>query len=118
DHLLFLGLEEGLHGAALSEDGLDVLGLADVVELPEVEMAGVEQLERFFEHAQGTVASALLGLAGEEGFSTAALHDLADVALAPAVRTAVDGGSIDVIHAQVESALDDRDGGGLVVSTF
>ena len=88
------------------------------MELPQVEMAGVEQLERFLEHADGTVAGALLGLAGEERFGAAPLHDLADIAFAPALRTAVDRRSIDVIDAQIESAFHDRDGDVLVVSAL
>ena len=40
DDLLVVHLDEGFHGAALAEDGVDVFGEADVVQLPEVDVVG------------------------------------------------------------------------------
>ena len=113
-----LHLDEGFHGSALGEDGVDVFGEADVVELPEIDVVGVEELEGLFDHAQGAFAGALLGLGGEEGLVAAGLHDAADVLLAPAVGAAVDGGGVDVVDAEVEGSLDDGDGVVEVVGFF
>ena len=44
DDLLLVRLPQRFHGAALGEDRLDVFGQADVVELPEVQMIGLQQL--------------------------------------------------------------------------
>ena len=109
-HLLLLHLEQRFHGAALGEDLVDIVLRADVVQLPEVDVIGLEQLERLLDHAHGAVARALLGLGGEEGLVAALGHDLADVLLAPALRAAVDGRRVDVVDAQVEGALDDGHG--------
>ena len=67
DDLLVVHLDESFHGSALGEDRVDVFGQADVVELPEIDVVGVEELERLLDHAEGAVAGALLGLGGEEG---------------------------------------------------
>ena len=49
DHLLFVGLLEGFDGSAFGEDLVDVFLNAYVVELPGVDVVGVEELEGDFE---------------------------------------------------------------------
>ena len=44
-HLLLLHLEERFHGPSPGEDGLDIGHDADVVELPEVDVIGLEKLQ-------------------------------------------------------------------------
>src|SRR6516165_8328517 len=78
-------------------------------------MISVEQLERLLDHAHGAVAGALFGFSGNEGLIPAGLHDRADVLLTPALRTAVDRRGVDVVDAQIEGAIDDRDSGVEVV---
>src|SRR5271170_3562329 len=73
-------------------------------------MVGIEQLQRLLDHAQRAVARAFLGLGREERLVAARLHYLAYVLLAPARGAAVDGRGVDVVHAQVERAVDDRYG--------
>ena len=73
-------------------------------------MVGLEQLERFLDHAQGAIARAFLGFCGEEGQIAPVSHHFAHVLLAPAVGTAVDGRGVDVVDAQVERAIDDGHG--------
>ena len=70
-------------------------------------MVGVQQGERLFDHAERTVAGALLCLGGEECLLAARLHDTSDVLFAPALRPAVDGRRVDVVDAEVEGAFDD-----------
>src|SRR6516165_5875108 len=64
DDLLVLHLGEGFHGAAFGEDGVDLLGDANVVEQPEVEVVGLHELEGLFDITEGTVAAALSALGG------------------------------------------------------
>ena len=109
-HLLLLHFEQRFHGAALGEDRIHVGHGADIVQLPQVHVIGLEQLQRFFDHAHGAVAGALAGFGGEEGLVAAVGHHLAHVLLAPALRAAVDGRGVDVVDAQVERALDDGHG--------
>src|SRR6516165_3404243 len=66
DDLLVLQLGEGFHGAAFGEDGVDLLGDANVVEQPEVEVVGLHELEGLFDITEGTVAAALSALGGKE----------------------------------------------------
>ena len=114
-HLLLAGFDEGFDGSALGEDAVHVVLRGDVVELPGVEVIGVEQLQALFEQAQRTVAGAVVRLAGQVGFAAAALHHLADVALAPTVGAAVLRGGVNVVDAEIEGALDDGHGDGGVV---
>jgi hypothetical protein len=80
------------------------------MQLPEVHVVGLEQLQRFLDHAHRIVARPLLGLGGQEGLIAAARHHFADVLLAPALRPAVDRRGVDVVDAQVQRALDDGHG--------
>jgi len=111
-------LDEGFHGSTFGEDGFDVLREADVVELPEIDVVGVEELEGLFDHAKGGFTGALLRLGGDEGFVAAVLQDAADVLLAPALGASVDGGGVDVVDTEVEGALDDGDGVIEVIGFF
>jgi hypothetical protein len=52
DDLLLLHLQQCFHSAALGEDVVDIGHGADVVQLPQVYMVGLEKLERFLDHAQ------------------------------------------------------------------
>jgi uncharacterized membrane protein len=108
--LLLLHFEQRFHRAALGEDFVHIGHGADVVQLPEVDVIGLEQLQRLLDHAHGAVAGALLGLGGEEGLVAAVGHHLADVLLAPALGAAVDRRGVDVVDAEVERALDDGHG--------
>src|SRR5579871_3031269 len=91
DNLLIAGFEQSLHCAALGKDLIDVGHGADIVQLPEIDVIGLQQLQRSFQHPLRAIASALFRLGSEKGFGSAALHDLAYVLLAPALGTAVNG---------------------------
>src|SRR5215469_12051577 len=67
DDLLVLHPGEGFHGAAFGEDGVNLLGDANVVEQPKVEVVGLHELEGLFDIAEGVVAAALPGLGTKEG---------------------------------------------------
>src|SRR5208337_4597827 len=53
--------------------------------------------------------------AGKVHLAAAMLHYLADVALAPALLAAIHRRRIDIVDAEIESALDDGHGNGFVV---
>jgi hypothetical protein len=86
-----------------------------MMQLPCVQVIGVEQLQRLLEQAQRAVAAAVLRLAGQIDLIAARLHHLADVALAPALATAVLRRGIDVVDPEIDGALDDGHGDGFVV---
>src|SRR6516165_8597363 len=102
DDLLVLHLGEGFHGAAVGEDGVDLLGDANVVEQPEVEVVGLHELEGLFDVTEGAVAAALSALGGKEDLVAAVLHDAFYVLLAPALGESVSRGGVDESDAEVE----------------
>jgi len=118
DDLLLTHLGEGFHGAAFCEDGVDLLGDANVVEQPEVEVVGLHELEGLFDIAEGVVAAALPGLGTKEGVVAAVLHHAADVLLAPALGESIAGRRVDEVDAEVEASLDDGNGDVEVVGLF
>ena len=118
DDLLVVHLDEGFHGAAFREDSVDLLGDANVVEQPEVEVIGLEEPEGLFDHFEGSVAAALPGLGGKENVVAAVLHDASYILLAPALGESVSGGGVDQVDAEVEGSLDERDGDVEVVGLF
>ena len=75
DDLLVVHLGEGLHGAAFREDGGDLLGDANVVEQPEVEVAGLHELEGLIHITESAVARALPALGRKEDLIAAVLQD-------------------------------------------
>ena len=85
NHFLFPRLDDRLHGAAFGEHFSDVTRRADVMQLPEIQMVGLEQLEGFFQHAERGIARALLGLAGQKRLGTPLFHHLPNILLAPAL---------------------------------
>ena len=87
--LLLLHFEQRFHRAALGEDLVHVVGSADVVQLPQIDVIGLEQLQRLLDHPHRAVARALLGLGREERLVAALRHHLADILLAPARRAAI-----------------------------
>jgi len=109
DDLLVLHLGEGFHGAAFGEDGVDLLGDADVVEQPEIEVVGLHQLERLFDITESGVAGTLPGFGDEVDFVAAVFHDAPYVLLAPALGESVSGGGVDEVDAEVEGSLDEGD---------
>jgi len=62
--------------AALGEKLVDVGHRADIVKLPDIDVIGLEQTERFLDHAHRTIPGAFLGFSGEEGFLPARLQTM------------------------------------------
>src|ERR1039457_3421768 len=115
NQFLIACLQERFHGAALAEHLVDVGHRADVVELPDVDMIGLEQPKRLIEHSERAIAGAILALRRDERFPSAALQDLPDVALTGALGSAIDRRSVDVVDAQFERPLHDRYGDRIVI---
>jgi hypothetical protein len=92
-------LEQRFHGSALGEDLVDIRHRANIVQLPQVNVIGLEQLERSFDHAHRAVARPLFRLGRQKRIAAAVLHHFPDVLLAPALGAAIDRRCVDVIHA-------------------
>src|SRR6185436_1665443 len=103
DQFLFPGLHQGLQSATLGEGGVQVGPAADVMELPEVEVVGLQALEAALEQSQRAIAGPVIGLAGQEDFLPAPLQGLAVIVLA---RT-IERSRVAVIDPQVQGAVDD-----------
>ena len=50
--LLLLHLEQRFHGSALGEDGVHVFRQTNVMQLPQIDVIGIQKDERLFDHAQ------------------------------------------------------------------
>jgi len=64
------------------------------MQLPQIQMVGLQELQRLFDHLQRSIACAFLRFAGEKRLASARLHHLAQILLAPALRAAIDRGRI------------------------
>jgi hypothetical protein len=105
--------DERLDRAAGGEDRVDLLHAREVVDLPQIQVIGLQRLERLVQQPTRAVTRAVVCLAGEKRLAPPALHDLPDVALRHAATVARRG--VDVVDAEIERPLHDRDGYGLVV---
>src|SRR5206468_12976796 len=104
-----LGLDRGLDRAAAAEHLLELVLLAEVVHLPEIEVIGLQAAEALVEERERLRLRALVRLRGEEhaiARARALGERLAVVVLARRVR----GGGVAVLHALRERRLDHRDG--------
>jgi hypothetical protein len=111
-------LDERVDRPVGGEDLLHLLHLGEVVDLPEVDVVGLEELERLLEQLERAVSGPVVGLRREERLRAPMLHDLPDVALAPALRTAVPRRGVDVVDPDVERFLHDGNRYRLVVGPF
>jgi hypothetical protein len=73
------------------------------MDLPEVEMIGVEALQAVLQQAQRAVAAAIVGLARQERLGAPRLENLAEVVLARPVQRR----RVAIVHPEVEGAMDD-----------
>ena len=104
---LLRGLER-LDRPAGGEDPLDLLPVADAVDLPEVHVVGPEPLQREVQLRLGLPAGALRGLGGEEDLLAHLRQDLAVDLLGVAAPVAVRG--VEVVDAELHGAAGQRDG--------
>ena len=106
---LIARLDECLDGSAFGKGLLHLLRPRQRVHLPEIDVVGLEQLERALQKLQGSVPCAVVGLGGEKGLRAPGLHDLAEVLLAPSVfDTTVARRRVHVVDAEIERTLDQR----------
>ncbi len=75
---LLPGLEEGMDGAVVGEDLIQLLHSADVVQLPEIQMVGLEGVQALFQELERSVPGPVVGLGGQEHLVPSSGHDLAD----------------------------------------
>jgi hypothetical protein len=95
--------------AVFGEEGVELLLGLNVVQLPQIEMVGVELLQAGLEEFHRAIVGAVVGFAGEPHFVAAGLHHLSYVLLAPLIRPAVSSRRVDVVDAQVNRAIDEGD---------
>jgi hypothetical protein len=92
DAAVGLRLQERLEGAPFAEDAVEVVEGAQIVQLPKVEVIGVQAAQRIVEQAQRTIAAALVRLGGEEDLLAAFAEGGAVVIDAAGVGRALDQG--------------------------
>ena len=102
------GLQEGFHGPALAEDPGKIILAAKVVQLPEIQVIGVQPPQAVVEKPERPIVGAIVGLGGQEDRGAMFAQGQAVI-----VHTAgVGGGSFEVIHALLQGTLDHGDGLG------
>ena len=103
---LFLCGFHGLDGAAGAEHLVEIGHLCEGVELVEIDVIGLEQLERLLEVGARIVFHAAVGLAGQEAVVSVGRERRAEAFL----RVAVTGGHIKVVDAAIDSFRHDVGG--------
>ena len=115
DLALLLGFQQRFGGAAGADEEVGIVGETDAVDLPEVDVVGLQPAQALFEHLRGERGVAAVGadLGHQEGLVAPALEALAQpvFGLAPAVLPAavIEG------DAAVESRVDKLDRGLLIL---
>src|SRR3954451_6540660 len=79
-HFLVSRLQQSFHGSAFREDLIYIRLGADVMELPYVDVVGLQQSKRFLDHAHRSIARPFFRLRGHERFVAASLQGLTDIA--------------------------------------
>ena len=105
-----------LERAVVRENLVHVLLRADIVHLPAVQMVGLQALERFIQFAHRAVVSAVGRFRGEINVLAPSLERLAIILLAATMPVIM--GGVAIIDAEVEGAVDDRDGLVIVAGNF
>src|SRR5271156_6094239 len=98
-HFLIVRLNQGFYRAAFAKNLINVLLNSNIVQLPRINVIGIEQLERHLEVFKRGIAGSLFGLACDKNVVSAALKALSKILFAPPVRPAVNGGGIEIIHS-------------------
>ncbi len=116
DLAVFLSLLQRFGGAVPTDEKFRVIIEGHAVDLPEIEMIGLQAAEGFFEHLEGEagVAAVGAGLGHQKDFVAAALEAGAhpNFGFAPAVFPAV----VEEGHPTVDRLMNDFNGGFLVGS--
>lgn len=104
---LLLRLEQGFGGAAGGEDELGVVEIDDLVDLPDIEVIGLQTAEGILEHAHGHGLAPAVGadLGHEHGLVAPAFQRGAEARLAFAV--VIFPGVVEEIDAGLEGLMDD-----------
>ena len=88
---LFAGLEEAFEGAIRRLDFFEIVGLAEAVDVDEIDMIGLQTRETAFEAPEEGVTGAVENLRGEPDVFATRGHHLANTGFALAVPVSVSG---------------------------
>ena len=102
DAPLLAGLDEGLEGPAAAEDRAQVAGCAQVVELPEVQVVGVQPVQALLQQPERAVAGAIVRLGREEHIAATLAQRGAIVVEAPRIGWR----RVAVVHTLVQRPVD------------
>ena len=110
DQALVLGADGRLDGAAVAVHLAQLVEVADRVQLQQVDVVGLQPLQRPVDRRPGTLAVAVAGLRGQEDLVTDPGHPGAQ----PQLGVAVARGHVEVVDPGVQGLLDRGVGGRLV----
>ena len=110
-HFLFASFHQAFERAVGGLDFREVVGLAEAVDVDEIDVIGLQALEAGFEAAQKCVARAVGNFRGEPDIFAARRHDAADAGFALAVSVGI--GGVEIGDAEIDGAIED--GGAVFV---
>ena len=109
DQPLLLGPYRSLERTVVGEHQVELVDVADGVQLEQVDVVGLQPLERPVDRRPGGVVAAVAGLGREEDPVADGGHDRAE----PQLGLAIAGRDVEVVDAGVEGQLDRLVGGVL-----
>jgi hypothetical protein len=75
-HFLIARLNQGFYRSAFAKNLINVFLDSNIMQLPSVNVIGIEQVERYVEVFKRGIAGSLFGLAGDKNVVPAALKTL------------------------------------------
>ena len=107
DFLFFQLLDGGEHAVG-ARDALEIVEIAQAVDLDQIDVIGLQELEAGLHRAQRAVAVSRVDLGGEKDFLAPRLDEFAEPLFAQSFdRTArVGAGGVEVIDAEAESPFE------------
>ena len=114
-HFLFAGFHQALQRAVWGLDFRQIVGLAEAVDVDEIDMIGLQAFQTCFQPAQEFVAGAIRNLRGQPDIFAARGHHAADAGFALAIAVGVSG--VEIRDAEIDRAIEDRGGACLRLCT-
>src|ERR1700741_3339418 len=101
-HFVVARLNQGFHRTPFAKNLIDVFLNSNIMQLPGINVIGIQQLERHVEVFKRGIAGSLFGLSRDKNMVPAALKTLSKITFTPPLRSTVNGGGIEIIHSQIK----------------
>jgi len=103
-HAFFLCLDQCLQSSVLSEDLINLVLPLHIMELPHIQVVGLEAVQALFQQSHGSIIASIMGLGRYPHLFAPGVQYTANVLLAD--PASVGCGGINIIYSQVNGAVD------------